>query len=158
MKKKAVGLRSAEIVDGDLVLTLNNTMAAIEEGRQAILRHLEGHALDPLVTNRVEVVFEEIVSNTIRHGFSPGSAQSIRVRVAPRPLAIELAFEDDGLAFNPLDVSQPAPFRSLETAQLGGLGVSLVRKLSAAIRYERPPRARGGAFQPTNRLTVTLAR
>jgi serine/threonine-protein kinase RsbW len=155
--RPAPGLKLSEVVDRELRLVLDGGLAAIEDGRLEILHFLEPQALDPLVINRLEVVFEEIVSNIVRHGFTPGSGQSIAVRVAARPDTLVLSVEDDGVAFNPLEAPGPAPFTSLETAALGGLGVALVRKLAADVRYEAPSVAPDAAFKPTNRLTVQIA-
>jgi anti-sigma regulatory factor (Ser/Thr protein kinase) len=151
------GLRESVVVDGELRLLLDGRLAAIEDGRLAILRYLAPRALDPLVINRLEVVFEEIVSNIVRHGLTSGSGETIAVRVALRPDAVVLTVEDDGIAFNPLEAPLPAPFTSLETAPLGGLGIALMRKLAADVCYETPRIEPGAAFKPTNRLTVSIA-
>jgi len=153
----SLGLRLSERAGGELRLILDGRLAAIEDGRLAILSYREPLALDPLVINRLEVVFEEIVSNIVRHGFTPGSGQSIAVRLAVRPNAVVLTVEDDGIAFNPLDAPEPAPLTSLETAPLGGLGIALMRKLAADVRYETPSWVPDAAFKPTNRLTVAIA-
>lgn len=157
------GLRAAETVDGDLRLILNNTIAAIEAGRLEMLRHLAPLALGPRAINRLEVVFEELVSNIVRHGFAAGSDQTILVLVAARPGAIELTFEDDGAPFDPTAASEPEPLTSLQTARLGGLGVPLIRKLTGDLRYEAiapdaPARALGDRrFSARNRLWLSMA-
>ena len=157
MKEPLAGLRSAEVIDDDLLLTLNNSMAAIEDGRQAILRYIEPRALDARVINRMEVIFEEVISNIVRHGFSADPAHTIVVRLTPRQQALEFIFEDDGAPFDPLVVAEPAPMRSLDTVELGGLGIALVKKLVACIRYEALRQDESAAFQPNNRLLLSLA-
>ena len=111
---------------------------------------------DERVVNRLEVIFEEVVSNTVRHGFEPGSEQSIQVKAEACGERLELVFEDDGTPFDPLRAKAPEPFQSLETARLGGLGIPLVTRLSTALRYERPAATAAG-FAPTNRLSVTIS-
>ena len=151
-------MQSADIVAGELRLVLSNCLTAIEDGRSRIDQFLAGQALDAKVRNRIEVVFEEMVANTIRHGFTRNSNQSIHVTVAARPDGIELAFEDDGIAFNPLEVTMPGRFTTLEEARVGGQGIPLVIKLSASVRYERPEqRADAGGFTPRNRMVVRIA-
>ena len=151
------GLRSAAIVDGRLELVLNNRIAAIEDGRCRLVEFLAGQALDEVVRHRLELVFEELVSNTIRHGFAMHSDQSIHIRVELQPGLVEFTFEDDGRPFNPLEVEPPEPFTSIETARIGGLGVPLVAKLSAYVRYERPEPGLGNGFSPRNRLVLAIA-
>lgn len=85
------------------------------------------------------------------------SKQSIHVRVETRPGLVELTFEDDGRPFNPLEAAPAEPLRSIETARIGGLGIPLVAKLSAYLRYEQPQNDAGQAgFAPRNRLVLAI--
>jgi anti-sigma regulatory factor (Ser/Thr protein kinase) len=153
------GLRSSEAVAEALHLVLNNTLDAIEDGRGALTTYFEALGLDARTVNRLEVIFEEVVANTVRHGFTAGSDQSIHVRAQPLPGEVELAFEDDGEPFNPLLLAEPDRYSDLATAKIGGRGVQLVRKLSSSLHYERvtPGEASGQGFEPCNRLRVTVA-
>jgi anti-sigma regulatory factor (Ser/Thr protein kinase) len=151
------GVRSCQTDGEGLRLVLNNSLDAIEDGRLALREFLRPHALDARVINRLEVVFEELVANTVRHGFSPQSDQSLQVRANADADEVELVFEDDGAPFNPLEAEAPAPFESLETARLGGLGIPLAIKLSSSVRYERPAARAEAGFAPTNRLRVTIS-
>lgn len=148
-------MRSTEIVDGRLRLVLANTLAAVEDGRSEIMRFLG--PLDAMAQNRLEVLFEELVSNTIRHGFAKGSGQSIHVEVERGPGAVTLVFEDDGLPFDPTQAELPEGFTSAETARIGGLGIPLIVKLSSALRYEELSSRNDTGFHPRNRTTVSVA-
>jgi anti-sigma regulatory factor (Ser/Thr protein kinase) len=136
-------------------------MAAVEDGRRGMLGFPAIQALEAPVRHRLEVIFEELVSNTIRHGFVKHSDQSIHVLVDPKPQAIEFTFEDDGTPFNPLEASPPEPFSSIEAARIGGLGIHLVASLSAELRYERltpsASQSPDGCFTPRNRIVVCVA-
>ena len=149
------GLRSSEPIDGGLSIVLNNTLDAVEDGRLALLGLFHGLALPPQPIHRLEVIFEEVVANIVRHGFRPGSDQSIRVRATAGPGQVELAFEDDGVPFNPLLAPAPEPYTTLETARIGGRGIPLMTSLSSSLRYETPEP--DGPFQPTNRLVLTVS-
>jgi anti-sigma regulatory factor (Ser/Thr protein kinase) len=159
----AAGLRSAEAAGGALRLVLDNSIAAIEAGRQEILKFLAPRALDALVINRLEVVFEEVVSNIVRHGFERGADQTILVAVSETPGAVELVFEDDGSPFDPVQAPEPPKATSIETAKLGGMGVPLIHRLASSLRYEVPAPGEGRSilagrpFAPRNRLTATIA-
>jgi serine/threonine-protein kinase RsbW len=154
-----VGGVRASAFDGEhLRMVLNNTLQAVEDGRQEMLAFFERHRLDALVVNRIEVVFEELVANIIRYGFSSGSAQSIHVLVRARPDGVELVLEDDGAPFDPFAAPVPAPLSNLADAPIGGLGIPLVIQLSASRRYERPnPAAEVDGFAPTNRVRILIA-
>jgi anti-sigma regulatory factor (Ser/Thr protein kinase) len=152
------GLRSATIVNGRLELVLNNTLAAIEDGSTCMLDFLRCPALGEGTQHRLQVIFEELVSNIIRYGFSEQSSQSIHVKIDRRPDVVEFTFEDDGTPFNPLDAPTPAPYTSIERAKVGGLGISLVTKYSSQLHYEHPPQNAGDhGFSPQNRLKVIVA-
>jgi anti-sigma regulatory factor (Ser/Thr protein kinase) len=157
------GLRAVRRYGEALQLVLCNDLAAIEAGRREIGKWLEPVKLGPKVTNRWEVVFEEVVSNIVRHGFTPGFLQTIIVAASHTSNAIKFTFDDDGRPFDPLSAPAPEPLRSLETASLGGLGLPLVRKMAASISYERDPECgtdappTGLVFTPRNRLRVSIA-
>jgi anti-sigma regulatory factor (Ser/Thr protein kinase) len=127
-------------------------MSAVETGRLAILGYLAPLALDDRVINRIEVVFEELVGNLVRHG----AVDRIIVHVDARSDEIELAFEDGGPEFNPLELTTPSRFTTLEEAEIGGLGIPLVRRLSRGVRYERVDD--DGEVPGLNRVVVTIAR
>ena len=154
-QKDLCGLRSAKIADGKLTLVLNNSLAAVEDGRREILRFVG--PLDAMVLNRLETIFEELVSNTIRHGFAKQSSQSIRVLIERKPDAVQLTFEDDGVAFSPLAAKPPLRARTIETAQIGGLGIPLIVKLSSRLEYQQLQPADSGGFRPRNRTIVSVA-
>jgi anti-sigma regulatory factor (Ser/Thr protein kinase) len=98
-----------------------------------------------------ELVFEEVVLNTIRHGYhDDGAGRAIDVSIACRPEAIVMTFEDDAPAFDPREQPDPVLPKSLDEAREGGLGLLLVRKLARDIQYERTSDCR-------NRLTVTIS-
>jgi anti-sigma regulatory factor (Ser/Thr protein kinase) len=156
---KIEAVRHVETADGELRMVLGNTLHSVEGGRIQLLAFFEAHALDRRVINRIEVIFEELVSNVVRHGFAPGSEQSLHVRARASAETIDLVFEDDGALFDFSSAPMPAPLGTLDEAPLGGLGVPLIRRLSSDLRYERPgPGAQAGGFAPTNRLFVSVVR
>jgi len=153
------GVRASALDAGQLDMFLNNTLEAVEDGRRELLAFFEFHALDGMLVNRIEVIFEELVANAVRHGLRPGSNQTIHVHVRAAPGGVELTLEDDGVPFDPFVFPLPEPPHSLAEAKVGGLGIPLVVRLSAARRYERPaPCAQAGGFAPTNRVTVLIAK
>jgi anti-sigma regulatory factor (Ser/Thr protein kinase) len=152
-------LGSPESGGANLQLIIRNAIEALGPSQQELRRFCEHIGLSGDVTNRVEVIFEELTSNAIRHGFTPGSPQSVHVRATATPHAVELTFEDDGRQFNPVAHVRPKRFTNLENAKLGGLGVALALRLTSSIRYEAPGgRSAQGGFRPSNRTIVTVSR
>lgn len=83
------------------------------------------------------VIVDELVSNTLNYR-APGGRPHIQVRVGSlSDGGLEVELEDDGTAFDPLDVEPPALDGPLELRPVGGLGVWIVRKLARDLRYAR---------------------
>jgi anti-sigma regulatory factor (Ser/Thr protein kinase) len=119
---------------GGFALSLAVEMAALDQGRLALLSYLAPFALDERVINRVEVVLEEMVSNVVRHS---ADADRLTIEAECTDRTVRLTVEDDGSAFNPLNKPEPARFSTLEDAPVGGQGIPLIKRLSKSVRYER---------------------
>jgi anti-sigma regulatory factor (Ser/Thr protein kinase) len=140
-----------------LVMRLGNGLAAIADAGAPLGDFCARVGLGPAVVNRIEVIFEEVIANIVRHGFAPRSAQTIRVSLAAAGDAVVMVFEDDGTPFDPTAQAAPPAFTSLADAQIGGLGVALVRRLAQSVAYQRLGDGGEAGFCPVNRLTVTIA-
>ena len=107
--------------------------------------------VDPATTLRVVLVLEELFTNTVTHGYPAGADGPILVALVSHGGAVEVTYEDAGPAFDPL-AAAPAPpdfSRGLTDQLPGGLGLALVRGLTAAAHYAR--------VGDRNRLTLTVA-
>jgi serine/threonine-protein kinase RsbW len=94
------------------------------------------------------LVFEEIVGNMVRYAAPQGSELSVGVSVEISGDSIVMAFEDDGIPFDPCSRSDSVVHRTLADASDGGFGLTIVRRFASAMRYERTAKQ--------NRLVVTL--
>jgi anti-sigma regulatory factor (Ser/Thr protein kinase) len=100
---------------------------------------------------RLVLVLEELFTNTVVHGYGAGTEGPVWVALAGGDGGIEVTYEDAGPAFDPL-AAAPGPrleARMPAEAPPGGLGLALVRGLSASVRYVRV----GGR----NRITLRMA-
>jgi serine/threonine-protein kinase RsbW len=133
---------------GDVVV-FAGSRAGFEHGSGQFRAILDRHPLQPGTRYRCELVFDEIVSNIIRHGYADDNQEHrISVTVAVEGDRVELHFEDDGVAFDP---RQPVPAREVPPdTDYGGRGLVLLRSVAERIDYERTPQQR-------NRLRVTVA-
>lgn len=134
---------------GEHVLRVSGDMAGFERGAAAVRSALDACQVSSRARFWVEVVFEEIVTNIVRHGYTDERSHAIDVRLTCGPADIVLAVEDDGQPFDPLQRAEPARPGSIEEAEIGGLGIPLVRKAATGLQYERTADGK-------NRLTVTL--
>jgi len=134
------------LANASFAITLPKGEAAVEHARLALLDYLEPFALDDRVINRIEVVLEELVSNVVRHA---AEADTLSVAAERAGDAVTIAVEDNGKPFNPFAMSEHATFNTLDDAQLGGLGIPLIKRLSRSARYER--------VGDSNRVTLEIA-
>jgi len=85
---------------------------------------------------------EETYVNIVMHSYAPENTtltlddQIIHLEIQYQGPDLRLMIEDNGKPFNPLEKNSSAPAQNLVDAQIGGLGISLMRKFSKAIYYE----------------------
>lgn len=85
---------------------------------------------------QAELVFEELVTNALRHG-GLDRDDRVEVTVSLAPEQVVLVVSDQGRPFNPLAQADPVPATSLAEAKVGGLGIMLLRKAASSLAYER---------------------
>lgn len=122
------------------------TEAAQPERLEAVQAFVEGMLKNQNVSlkniRRFLIASDEIFSNICRHS----GATAVTVECNPGNDTAELAFEDDGVEFNPLKSRMPDVAEALEQRKEGGLGIYMVLKMMDEVIYER----RNGK----NRLTI----
>ena len=128
------------------VLRFPGTLAGFAEGTRALHRLLDERRIAGQTRHDIELAFEEIGANIVRHG---APANDVEVAAIFSEDEVVLTFDDDGIPFNPLELPAPEIPESLDEARIGGLGVMLVKKLARRIEYERTPQQR-------NRLTIAV--
>jgi serine/threonine-protein kinase RsbW len=132
---------------GQHTLRFPATLDGFTSASEWLRRLLDDERVDGRPRRNVELAFEEIGMNIIRHG-RPRS--DVEVTLLFGGDEVLLTFEDDGIAFDPLAHPDPDVPATLERAKIGGLGVFLVKKLAARFEYDRTPQQR-------NRVTIAIA-
>jgi serine/threonine-protein kinase RsbW len=132
-------------------LQVAGTLEDFERAARDLRARLDAWGVTGSARRRVELVFEEIVTNVIRHAYTHDPARSVAVSITCGADRIVLVFDDDGPPFNPLARPEPARPSSLAAAREGGLGILMVRKAAATVEYERTQTGR-------NRLAIALER
>lgn len=91
----------------------------------------------PEAVLRAELILEELVRNTILHGYRGDSGQPLWIA----PDAGGFCYTDAAPAFNPLADGPsgiaPDPAKPVADQHVGGAGLPLIRQLSSSIAYER---------------------
>ena len=130
------------------VLTFPATREAFAEALSDFRRALDGYSLTHQARYHCELVFEEVVTNVVRHGQRQEQPRSVQVSLTGRDAQIVMRFEDDGIPFDP--TKPAAGEKRADHTRNGGHGLLLVKTAAQSLEYERTTEER-------NRLTVTIA-
>lgn len=89
---------------------------------------------------QLDVALEEIFINIAQYAYDSQPGQvTIRCKLLPAtaqtPLSVEIQFQDQGRAFNPLERQDPNTSLSAEERNIGGLGIFLVKKTMDFVDY-----------------------
>jgi anti-sigma regulatory factor (Ser/Thr protein kinase) len=128
------------------MVVFDATVPGMADAGRVLRDFLDLHELGAARRYQLELAFDEIVSNIIRHG-QPVTCVVLEAAIGAAEAT--LTFDDDGVSFDPRS-HRPAPYPvPIEDAQLGGHGLALVGRCASRIEYERTP-------QHHNRLTVAI--
>jgi len=97
-------------------------------------RFAAAESLPAEVAFQLNLVLEELVTNTVSHGHAGGS---IHVRLERNGDVVEADLVDRGVAFDPRTLPEPALDAPLAERPVGGLGVFLVRHFVDELDYRR---------------------
>jgi serine/threonine-protein kinase RsbW len=95
------------------------------------------HRLSTQVISDLNVVLDEVLSNVISHAYERDARSEILVRLEYRPDQVVVEVEDAGKPFDPLQAPPPDLTGSLQTRQVGGLGIHFIKSLMDEVAYTR---------------------
>ncbi|MDH5350693.1 MAG: ATP-binding protein [Betaproteobacteria bacterium] len=99
---------------------------------------------------RLNLVVEDLFTNTVRHGHRGDCDAPVWVAVSRSDDNVQLIYEDKAPAFNPYaHLPEDVPDTTLELRKVGGLGVLLTKELAATRDY--------AYIFGRNRIRLTLA-
>jgi serine/threonine-protein kinase RsbW len=153
-------LKHSELIQGEFRMVLSATLAGVICAQRELQHFIGAHELRAKTIYKLELIVEELLMNTAKYGVRAGANHATSVRAAKIGDQIEVMIEDDGAPFDPLKAPEADVYTTPETATPGGLGLSLVKKMSTSLTYERvDPDAPvpAGEFRPVNRLRITIA-
>ncbi|MGF3027609.1 ATP-binding protein [Methylobacterium aquaticum] len=118
-------------------LRLSGDPAALETLNAAVEAFAEAAGLGARQTHDLNLVLEELFTNTVTHGYGPDEVGWVGIVLRSSGGGVQLELSDGGRAFDPLAHPDPPPPAALDEAPIGGLGVALVRRLTRGGRYRR---------------------
>ena len=107
----------------------------------------ERRALDATTVFNINLILDELLTNTINYGYGDGKDHTIDIVIDHRGDLLTIALEDDGKPFDPLSIATPDLDVPLEERRIGGLGIHIVKTFMDDVRYERDG--------DRNRITMT---
>ncbi|MDE7019226.1 MAG: ATP-binding protein [Lachnospiraceae bacterium] len=86
---------------------------------------------------QIDIAIDELFGNIAHYAYNPEVGMAtVRVEVQDEPLAVVIAFIDNGVPYDPLAKEDPDTNLSAEERQIGGLGIYMVKKSMDEIAYE----------------------
>ena len=126
---------------GDVADTLSvvliNQRIEIQRLTELVDRFVETRGLSPDEVTAIHLVLDEVVMNIIEYAYDDDRQHQIQIDLTIDRATITVRIEDDGRAFNPLDVPPPNLDLPLEERQIGGLGIFLVKSNVDTIAHRR---------------------
>jgi sigma-B regulation protein RsbU (phosphoserine phosphatase) len=129
--------RTVEVEAQRLELRITNRLEEITRANEAINSFAERHGLDTKTRRTLNLVFDELLNNTISYAYEDDEEHEIELAVSVSQGRLYATISDDGRPFNPFDSRTPDTRLSVEDRPIGGLGVHLVRNVMDRVSYER---------------------
>ena len=120
-----------------LQILLRGNLEEINHLALAIEQFCEGAGLDDLIKNQVNLILEELYTNTANYGFQGITNGEVTITLSVIDDQLLVTYQDNGIAFDPLDMEDPDLMLSLDDRAIGGLGVFFVKALTDHVEYHR---------------------
>jgi anti-sigma regulatory factor (Ser/Thr protein kinase) len=120
-----------------LALELTADMAELERLNDAIDSFGETSHWSEKSLFQVKLAIEEVVINTLSHGFNGQHGQRILLKLIQVDHHLTVEISDNAVAFDPLQRPPPDLNASLEDREVGGLGIYLARQMMDSVAYQR---------------------
>lgn len=118
-------------------ITLQNSLSELELMNKELERIGECWKLPQKVMFQVNLVLDELFTNTVSYGYKDDSAHEILITIDYQGDRILLTMVDDGRAFNPAEKRKYDTTIPPAQREPGGLGILLVQKYTDQISYAR---------------------
>ena len=125
---------------------LENKISELKSLNQHLNNWGEGIKLLPDSIARINICLDELFTNIVSYGFKDDLEHTINFTLLADNNLVTINIEDDGIPFNPLEKIDPDFPENVENAEIGGLGIHIIRQLMDNVSYARK--------QGNNQLTM----
>jgi anti-sigma regulatory factor (Ser/Thr protein kinase) len=126
-------IKSNDIVE----IFLGGTLEELGQLASALDLFCKQYGLDDLTKNQINLILEELYTNTANYGFKDIKNGRVKIRLTIADGQLEIFYQDNGVAFNPLEKDNPDTLLSVDDRAIGGLGIFLVKTLTNHLAYSR---------------------
>ncbi|NKC30844.1 ATP-binding protein [Falsiroseomonas selenitidurans] len=117
-----------------LTLDIPIGLSALAEAQDRAEAWAEAAGVPAQATLRLRLVVEELVANLVEHAAWPGPPVAARLHLSWQDGTLRGVLEDSAVPFDPLALRE-APSEAPGPERIGGLGLALVRRMTAALVY-----------------------
>lgn len=103
-------------------------------------------ALPAETTMNINLALEEAVANIIMYAYPPQEQHVILLKATSTDQQLVFLLTDNGLSFDPTQVTNADITSSIDERRIGGLGIFLIRSIMNEVSYQR--------LDGENRLTM----
>jgi anti-sigma regulatory factor (Ser/Thr protein kinase) len=120
-------------------LRIGNTIAEMSKVAEFVEAFAATHGLARNVVNDMSLCLDELLSNTISHGYPDEGRHfiSISLSIGPQGRALVAELRDDAIRFDPRRMRARRRSSDLGRRRPGGLGLRFVNALMDQVDYER---------------------
>ena len=121
----------------DYFFELKNELSELS----ALCRHLEGCGnileLQQKCVFEINVSLDELFTNIVSYGYKDDLEHRIKFSLEKHDNALIVEVEDDGIPFNPLHVKKHEAPKDIDSIDIGGLGIHLIKNMVDNVDYQR---------------------
>ena len=107
----------------------------------ALCRHLEDCGnilgLQQKCILEINMGLDELFTNIVSYGYKDNREHQIKFSLARHDDALVVQVEDDGIPFNPLHAQKHEAPADLDSINIGGLGIHLIKNMVDDVNYKR---------------------
>jgi len=123
--------------NNSIEIILNGHLDEIANLASELDRFCNDAIVSDLVKNQINLVLEELYTNTANYGLVGISNGQVIINLLALNNQLEIRYKDNGIAFNPLEMADPDLMLSLDDRPIGGLGVFFVKAMTDNVTYSR---------------------
>ena len=121
---------------GKLVVKLENQQDEFQRFTTAMDEYGRIESLPDSVIFQVTLAVDELFTNIVSYAYEDDEQHEIRIELTSDGENVQVDVYDDGTEFDPLQLEHKLP-ESIETADIGGHGISIIRNFMDDVVYQR---------------------